>query len=595
MLANLIEYAKREGIEAEAGFTPKTVQWIVRLSNSGKFLGVIPQSESGKKRRGRVFPKVPHLRFSGDTPMRQFLVDTLKYALLFGEDHPDEKLRAKHEYFLQLLRDVAETDEAFGIIANAIGDPETRAAICEELAKPEQKAKPTENVTFAVNQGSDVRVLVEETSWHDWWRDHFPKLLHRGDGDKPPMRCLITGEIDEIADTHPKVKGLGGVGDNIETTLVSFNKDSFCSYGLEQSRNAAISKSAAQQYVAALNHAIERGETLAGAKVAYWYVGETIAPQEDLVAHVIGPVDFGEAEVEEDEDDDNPPSSSEIRQIEANAGELLTAIRKGQRADLARARFNALTLSGNAGRVVVRDWMEGQFETLAENVGAWFNDLAIVSRDGREIIKSHKFAAILSATVRDMKDVAAPMVANLWHCAFQNKPIPYEAMAQALRRATLDVINGDSPCHARMGLLRAFCKRKGIDMKTEMNPELTHPAYLCGRIMAILAQIQHAALGDVGAGVVQKYYAAASATPALVLGRLVRLAQVGHLPKIEGGLQNWFEKQLAEVWSLLKQTPLAPLSLEEQTLFAMGYYQQQAKRFGSKNDADERCGNKAQE
>ena len=124
-----------------------------------------------------------------------------------------------------------------------------------------------------------------------------------------------------------------------------------------------------------------------------------------------------------------------------------------------------------------------------------------------------------------------------------------------------------------------------------MNPELndyeTHPAYLCGRILAILARIQHAALGDVGAGVVQRYYAATSATPALVLGRLVRTAQIAHLPKIEGGLRVWFDRQLAEVWGKLKQRPPAVLTLEGQTLFAMGYYHQNAKRSeSSKEDAD---------
>ncbi len=35
--------------------------------------------------------------------------------------------------------------------------------------------------------------------------------------------------------------------------------------------------------------------------------------------------------------------------------------------------------------------------------------------------------------------------------------------------------------------------------------------------MAVLAELQKAALKDVGAGVVQRYYAAASTTPALVL------------------------------------------------------------------------------
>ena len=124
-------------------------------------------------------------------------------------------------------------------------------------------------------------------------------------------------------------------------------------------------------------------------------------------------------------------------------------------------------------------------------------------------------------------------------------------------------------------------------MTSELNELENDPAYLCGRIMALLANIQQAALGDVGAGVVQRYYAAASATPALVLGRLVRTAQIGHLPKIERGLQWWFNNQLAEIWSKLTQKPPVVLSLEGQTLFAMGYYQQMAKRFDKSGDAAE--------
>lgn len=119
-------------------------------------------------------------------------------------------------------------------------------------------------------------------------------------------------------------------------------------------------------------------------------------------------------------------------------------------------------------------------------------------------------------------------------------------------------------------------------MSIEVDDSIDNPAYLCGRIMALLASVQERALGDVGAGVVQRYYAAASATPALVLGRLVRTAQVAHLPKIEGGLRYHFESQLSALWSRMKTSPPSTLSLEEQTLFAMGFYQQQAAKYQRK-------------
>jgi len=106
-----------------------------------------------------------------------------------------------------------------------------------------------------------------------------------------------------------------------------------------------------------------------------------------------------------------------------------------------------------------------------------------------------------------------------------------------------------------------------------LNPAHPHPAYHCGRWMAVLAALQRAALPNVGAGIVQRYYAAASTTPALVLGRLVRTSQF-HLDKLDGGLAHWYETKLSEISSRVGDRIPATLTLEEQSLFALGYYQQ---------------------
>lgn len=112
-------------------------------------------------------------------------------------------------------------------------------------------------------------------------------------------------------------------------------------------------------------------------------------------------------------------------------------------------------------------------------------------------------------------------------------------------------------------------------MSAYLNETHPSPAYHCGRLMAVLAQLQYSALGDVGAGVVQRYYAAASATPALVLGRLLRGAQY-HLNKLEGGLPHYYEKQIGQIMAQLGDSIPGTLSLEDQSLFALGYYQQKA-------------------
>ena len=51
------------------------------------------------------------------------------------------------------------------------------------------------------------------------------------------------------------------------------------------------------------------------------------------------------------------------------------------------------------------------------------------------------------------------------------------------------------------------------------DPEFANVAYHCGALVAVYADIQRAAM-DAKTGIVQRYYASASRTPALVLGRL---------------------------------------------------------------------------
>jgi len=110
-------------------------------------------------------------------------------------------------------------------------------------------------------------------------------------------------------------------------------------------------------------------------------------------------------------------------------------------------------------------------------------------------------------------------------------------------------------------------------MTAYLNSDHPEAAYHCGRLLAVFSSLQRAALGDVGAGVVQRYYAAASQTPGLILGRLTSNAR-NHLGKLDGGLAHWYESQIADVMGRLGDGPPRLLDLEGQGLFALGYYQQ---------------------
>ncbi|MEG0756756.1 MAG: type I-C CRISPR-associated protein Cas8c/Csd1, partial [Oscillospiraceae bacterium] len=74
-----------------------------------------------------------------------------------------------------------------------------------------------------------------------------------------------------------------------------------------------------------------------------------------------------------------------------------------------------------------------------------------------------------------------------------------------------------------------------------------------------------------------RYYASASVTPKLVLGKLSALSQ-HHLAKLENrGQTIFYEKMLSEIACHIPPNSIpTSLNLEQQTEFALGYYQQGA-------------------
>ena len=389
------------------------------------------------------------------------------------------------------------------------------------------------------------------------------------------MVCFLTGEALQPLPTQPKITGLSGVGGlGTGDVMVGFDKDAFCSFGLKQASNAAMGEKAARAYIDALNHLIKNhSRKLANALVVHWFK-ETVRPEDDPLSFLYEPPELTEAAAQ------------------SSARQILESLKSGQRVVPVNNRYFAMTVSGAAGRVMVRDWMEGSFEELVARIGQWFSDFEIVARDGGKPAHDPKFMAVCGALVRELKDLPAPTTTILWRVALAGLPIPQPFISQALIRFRSDLI-GDKPFnHARMGIIKAYFIRKGgnQNMSVYLNKEHPEPAYQCGRLLAMLASLQRSALGDVGAGVVQRYYVAASQTPGLTLGRLVANAK-NHLNKLEGGLAYWYEDQIAEIMSRIRDRIPTTLDLEGQSLFALGYYQQIASRKDNKNNNSNEGGN----
>ena len=110
----------------------------------------------------------------------------------------------------------------------------------------------------------------------------------------------------------------------------------------------------------------------------------------------------------------------------------------------------------------------------------------------------------------------------------------------------------------------------------EYNPQHPNPAYQIGAMVAVYAALQQSAYPDVNVTVVQRFFASAQQTPALVLGRLAKMS-THHLAKLENpAISKFYASRLADIGARIGDQVPAVLALPEQSLFALGYYQMSA-------------------
>ncbi len=565
ILQALMAYAERDNL-GDPDFQAVDVRWQISLTASGSLAAPpIPWWENPEAENPR--PKKLIRPFTSPNELNQgtkshFLCDTLERSALFLDPTAAEKAasrKVQHGYFKQLLAEAAAACPTEAPRLNTwlhfLNDPNSLQSLHDELVKT--KAKPADNVVFTIDGWNPL----ESGPLKQFWR------RRRGQASAGVVRtrrvCIATGEMSETLDTTEKIKGVPG-GLATGTNLISFDKDSFCSLGLEQAQNAALSAAAELKIRSALNQLIENSRA------------------QGLVFNDTVHLHWSRQPMEMDPLD--PLITGDPLAVE----KLLKSVRDGrQLLGLDANAYYCLSLSGNGGRIVVRDWLASSVPEIERHVAEWFEDLALIEVDGSGVKRDFKFGALLYGLVRaELAELAPQIPTELLHGALRGRsvPLPQSALAAALRRQQLDQDNKLNP--ARLAIIKACLIRspnaqnqkpptKETTMTESLNLESPDAAYLCGRLFAVFDRLQYLALGGVNAGVVERYYASASTTPALVMGRLFRNAQF-HLAKTEGGVGTNVQKDFETITSALGSQFPAALDLEGQGRFALGYYHQKA-------------------
>lgn len=600
ILQALVTYYQRllsrgeEGL-SPFGYSPEKISYEILLAPDGRVVDVNDiRDTSGKKPMPRMMnvPQPPK-RASNIAPC--FLWDKTSYVL--GASATSKRADKEHEAFKALHeKTLAGTDDA-GLKAFlaflSTWNPERFAAA------PFKEEMLDANVVF--------RLDGEKTYLHDRAASQKVRatILASQEEDALIGTCLVTGEQATLARLHASIKGVMGAQTN-GASIASFNDDAYLSYlgsqlkafsGKKENNtgaNAPVSIQAAFAYTTVLNHLLRRSEhnhqriQIGDASVVFWAEAD----------------DAQEAQAAEwtfESFLNTPPDDSHEAVRVRNVLEHVAKGRPLNELDPKLqdgTRMFVLGLAPNASRISIRFWETGTLGVFARLMAQHAQDFRLEPVPWKTAPAARR---VVLATVPNregampkMDDALNNLVGEFMRSVLSGRPYPRSLLANTLMR-----IRSDGNLS---GLRAAICKgilarerRLGInvhihkeEVPVSLDKQSTNPGYRLGRLFAVLEAVQRSALGgQVNATIRDRYYGAASATPASVFPVLLRNTQnhLGKLRKEKPGLAVNLEKDIREIVDGLPEHFARSLRIEDQGRFAIGYYHQSQSRFVKDQDS----------
>lgn len=578
MLRSLYDYAIRNGLTLPPGYVNKTVKAYVVLSSKNEDFADVLLSD------GKEIPAPDIGTLANGADKSNVLVE--KRSIVF----PAEST-AKSTFFLNSMKAAAKSESLLIHCIRAIENPEMAERIRKLLDR--EKIKAGDRISFLV----DHQCILESNEIKSWWAEYRKQFT--ASGKEHMERCLITGDLTTPLRTAGFVTGLHAVGGHARSdALICFDKAAFESYDLKQAANAPVSESAMSAVNIALTELLKNAPILTGMKVVHWYDCD-VPTQEDLFPFLMDAAfDMDESEGEEDYEEETEAQQEKALNAEQKFRALVEAVESGAAATPLDAQYHILMLSGAGGRVMVRRYERGTYGELVSALKQWEEELSLTNSSETGDLPSCKlkarFIRLLKYQKGDRKvfqrmdkELSALGPAVLHAILNRKAPLPDSIAARALNHIRSRMMSSQEDDQNRDHLdpiaeqwLKAWLIRslnKGGKIMSTYNPEYYELPYCCGAMLAVYGAIQTAAMGEVNASVIDRYYGSAIQTPALVMGTLSHRAK-NHLSNLSGGARYYYESILGDLTNKIGGRHLpTTLNLEQQSEFSLGYYQMIAR------------------
>jgi CRISPR-associated protein Csd1 len=564
------------------GWEVRNVKYAINISKEGELLDIVPL---GDQKRGLAI-ELPQAakRSSGIAP--SFLCDNAQYFFgIFDEakaekDNKTEKRRSdaikafesSRSYHKQIL------DTAQGQNASAITKwfdcwkPEL--AISNEIISgmfADEKLKKVFLQTPFVFQVNGYFAQEDREIAEAWNRSLIDEDKGDADRDINKIRCLVSGNYDEIARLHGAI---GLRGSQATAAFISVNSDSFASYGKTKDDPAAsIGKQAEFKYRTALKNLLRDNnhhQFVGNDTIVYWAEdgGEAEAEMASLMV---------------------APTENDTKKLD----DLMEAITRGEMKKFdnfkLNRKFHILCLSPNKARISVRFFLTDTFGNVLRHIANHYDNLKIIASKNDRFPYLPPWILLSETTVsRKHGDVLPLLGRQLLDSIVTGKPYPmtfYNAILTRIRAN--EPINKTKAAIIKAVLIRNYEKEREV-ATVSLNPNSDNKPYALGRLFAVLEQLQKSASdGKLNATIRDGYFSRACANPRTVFPILLKLS-MHHASK--SAYKARYEKLKKELLDKLdvEEVPFpAALSYEDQGRFILGYYHQTQNPFISNKDREQ--------
>jgi CRISPR-associated protein Csd1 len=575
-LYNLYGRQQREGDPMPSMYGKVKIRWLIPINADGSLRGQFIDLKGATKaeQRGKQYVMPDLVRAAGIKP--KLLADNGEYVLGLQKEGADaKKVMERYRQFKELLQRCADITQELSIKATLGFYEQWNPEGFEQ-----EGIDPADNFTFEVHGLGDRKIIPASaaeslTAVQDFW------AIETADKDSPIMTCLVTGKLGPVEARLPvKIKGVPN-GQTAGTSLVSANAAPFSSYGLENSLTSPISRDAGEGFGKALNELISGSKTriyLGPVVYTFWARGDFAVEVVYEALDEDQSEEFRRESLNGDLNGEDQPGEAKALFGSAQSG----MPQYGVEVD----RFYALGLSASGGRAVVRSWIDIPVAEAQANLDAWFDAQQIVDKYGQIADLPYFSVKSLARSMYRKGEDFEMQCSSLIDVALKGGRLPGEMLAMAVRRTAIE---HDLPHHRAALIKLVLTKNSVIHPHTPMNELNLDPtfddekntmAYHCGRLLSHLESIQRAAMGDINTTLIDRYYGAASGTPGKVFGELVKDAQA-HLRKLrvtKPGTHEALQQKLEGIMVKFYSAECFPhiLTMQQQSIFALGYYHQRA-------------------